>query len=281
MNNRLRILLIIIGALLVAALLRGCVATSYRIPCLWADGTLYSGERILVNRWSYGLRLPLMALWGYHRLGASPVSKNDLVVFNNPANRSTVVISRREVFIGRCLATAGDTIWVDNTFLPLPADSTKTIYNKDEEGINSLKVALRDGDGAITDTVSLMTVNADTIPPVYHPLIIPARGRVIDVHPWNRVLLCNTLLLHERRRAEIKHDTLFLDGKPVNRCRFTKDYYWVGADSTVNPGDSRLFGFVPQDHLIGKAACIWLSLDDRRGWFNGHIRWRRMFRSIR
>ncbi|MCD8293450.1 MAG: S26 family signal peptidase [Prevotellaceae bacterium] len=279
MNNRLRILLVIIGALLVAALLRGCVATSYRIPCQGMQGSLYSGERILVNRWSYGLRLPLMALWGYRRLGACPVSKNDLMVFNNPAGRSTAVISRREVFIGRCLATAGDTLWVDNTFLPLPADNIKTIGNKEE--INSLKEAVRGADGAITDTVSLMTVNADTILPAFFPLIIPARGRVIDVHPWNRVLLCNTLLLHERRRAEIKHDTLFVDGKPVNRCRFTKDYYWVGADNTVNPGDSRLFGFVPQDHLIGKAACIWLSLDDRRGWFNGHIRWKRMFRRIR
>ncbi len=239
MNRRLRIILLLIGALLVAALLRGCVATSYRIPCAGMEDSLYSGDRILVNRWSYGLRFPLMALWGYHRWRTRPVLKRDLIVFNDPADRSASLISRREVYMGRCLAAAGDTLWVDSTFLPAQADTLS------------------------------------------YPLVIPARGHSVEVHPWNRVLLCNTLLLHERRAAEIRHDTLFVDGKPVNRCRFTKDYCWVGSENAVNPGDSRLFGFVPQDHLIGKATSIWLSIDDKRGWFNGHIRWKRMFRSIR
>ena len=52
------------------------------------ENSLYRGERILVNKWSYGLRLPFMSLWGYHRWTDKPVRKDDILVFNNPANLS-------------------------------------------------------------------------------------------------------------------------------------------------------------------------------------------------
>lgn len=60
------------------------------------------------------LRLPLMALWNYHRWGDSPVEKEDIIVFNNPANLSESVISRREVFISRCIGVPGDTLLIDS-----------------------------------------------------------------------------------------------------------------------------------------------------------------------
>lgn len=97
----------IIGIILVVVLLRGCVMTSYLIPSSGMENSLFQGERILVNKWSYGLRLPLMALWNYHRWGDSPVEKEDIIVFNNPANLSESVISRREVFISRCIGVPG------------------------------------------------------------------------------------------------------------------------------------------------------------------------------
>ena len=55
------------AAVLAGVLLRTCVATSYLIPSSGMENSLYQGERILVNKWSYGLRLPLMGWWGYHR----------------------------------------------------------------------------------------------------------------------------------------------------------------------------------------------------------------------
>ena len=67
-------------------LLRGCVAIPYLIPSSGMENSLYRGERILVNKWSYGLRLPFMAWLGYHRWGDKPVRKDDIIVFNNPAN---------------------------------------------------------------------------------------------------------------------------------------------------------------------------------------------------
>ena len=103
MNKAWKITGAIIGIILVVVLLRGCVMTSYLIPSSGMENSLFQGERILVNKWSYGLRLPLMALWNYHRWADSPVQKEDIIVFNNPANLSEPVISRRETFISRCI----------------------------------------------------------------------------------------------------------------------------------------------------------------------------------
>ena len=98
--------------------------------------------------------------------------------------------------------------------------------------------------------------------------------------PWSQPLLRNTLVLHENKQAEIKNDTLYIDGKPVQHCYFTKDYYWVGANNSINLSDSRLFGFVPKDHIIGKASLIWFSKKTETGLFNGY-RWKRMWKTVR
>ena len=64
----------------------------------------------------------LMALWNYHRWGDSPVEKEDIIVFNNPANLSESVISRREVFISRCIGVPGDTLLIDSLFSVIPSE---------------------------------------------------------------------------------------------------------------------------------------------------------------
>lgn len=72
-----------------------------------------------------------------------------------------------------------------------------------------------------------------------------------------------------KKQAEIKNDTLYIEGKPVQHCYFTKDYYWVSANNSINLSDSRLFGFVPKDHIIGKASLIWFSKESETGLFGG------------
>ena len=61
---------------------------------------------------------------------------------------------------------------------------------------------------------------------------------------------------------------------------FEMDYYWMMGDNRHNSADSRCWGFVPEDHIVGKALFVWLSLDKDRGWFDGKVRWNRMFRSV-
>lgn len=301
----------VIGIILVIVLLRGCVMTSYLIPSSGMENSLFQGERILVNKWSYGLRLPFMALWNYHRWADSPVQKEDIIVFNNPANLSERVIDRREVFISRCIGVPGDTLLIDSLFSVIPSEKNapdqKFLYTyprEKEKQLDSLLALLSIQDNRLMGQDSIRNVrsfsryefylleqamngncwielldNGDAVEAL-RPLIIPGKGKAIRVYPWNRTLLRNTLVLHENKQAEIKNDTLYIEGKPAQHCYFSKDYYWVAANNSINLSDSRLFGFVPKDHIIGKASLIWFSKEKETGLFKGY-RWKRFFSPVK
>lgn len=299
-----------IGVILAVVLLRSCVATSYLIPSSGMENSLYCGERILVNKWSYGLRLPFMNAWGYHRWMEKPVRKEDIIVFNNPANLSENTIDQKEVFISRCLGVPGDTLLVDSLFSVIPSEKNapdqKFLYTyprQKECQLDSLLTILSIFPNRLLGQDSVRSVrsfsryeyylleqalaNNNWIEPVskedsievLKPLIIPGKGKPVRVYPWNITLLRNTLVLHEKKHAEIKNDTLYVEGNPVQHCYFTKDYYWVGANNSINLSDSRLFGFVPKDHIIGRASLIWFSKEKETGLFKGY-RWNRMWKGV-
>lgn len=311
MTNGWKIASAAIGVILIVVLLRGCVATSYLIPSSGMENSLYCGERILVNKWSYGLRLPFMKLVGYHRWADRPVQKEDILVFNNPANLSEPVIDRREAFISRCIGTPGDTLLIDSLFSVISSEKNapdqKFLYaypRKKEQQLDSLLaiLSIKPNDLLGQDSIKnirsfsryefylleqalngycwIEPINKEDSMETLKPLIVPGKGKVIRVYPWNMTLLRNTLVLHEKKHAEIKNDTLYIEGKPAQHCYFTKDYYWVGANNSINLSDSRLFGFVPKDHIIGKAVVIWFSKDKEKGLFSGY-RWNRIWGKVK
>ena len=299
------------GAIAVVLLLRGFAFTSCLIPSTGMENSLFQGERILVNKWSYGLRLPLMSLFSYHRWCERSVRQQDVVVFNNPAAIGQPTIDRREIYISRCIGTPGDTLLVDSLF---SVSSPEAQFNPDKKRLYSYPATKEQLITSLMQTLSitndgLMGSNDSThvrsfsryeyylleqaisdqnwIQPLTEknekelkPLIVPGKGKALRVYPWNITLLRNTLVMHEGKQAEIKNDTLYIDGKPTQHCFFTKDYYWMASNNSVNLSDSRLFGFVPQDHIIGKASLIWFSKEKGTGIFDGY-RWNRFFQSVK
>ena len=299
------------GAIAVVLLLRGFAFTSCLIPSTGMENSLFQGERILVNKWSYGLRVPLMSLFSYHRWCERSVRKQDVVVFNNPAAIGQPTIDRREIYISRCIGTPGDTLLVDSLF---SVSSPEAQFNPDKKRLYSYPATKEQLITSLMQTLSitndgLMGSNDSThvrsfsryeyylleqaisdqnwIQPLTEksekelkPLIVPGKGKALRVYPWNITLLRNTLVMHEGKQAEIKNDTLYIDGKPTQHCFFTKDYYWMASNNSVNLSDSRLFGFVPQDHIIGKASLIWFSKEKGTGIFDGY-RWNRLFQSVK
>lgn len=299
------------GAIAVVLLLRGFAFTSCLIPSTGMENSLFQGERILVNKWSYGPRVPLMSLFSYHRWCERSVRQQDVVVFNNPAAIGQPTIDRREIYISRCIGTPGDTLLVDSLF---SVSSPEAQLNPDKKRLYTYPAAKEQLITSLMQTLSitndgLMGSNDSThvrsfsryeyylleqaisdqnwIQPLTEksekelkPLIVPGKGKALRVYPWNITLLRNTLVMHEGKQAEIKNDTLYIDGKPTQHCFFTKDYYWMASNNSVNLSDSRLFGFVPQDHIIGKASLIWFSKEKGTGIFDGY-RWNRFFQSVK
>ena len=294
------------GAIAVVLLLRGFAFTSCLIPSTGMENSLFQGERILVNKWSYGLRVPLMSLFSYHRWCERSVRQQDVVVFNNPAAIGQPTIDRREIYISRCIGTPGDSLFsVSSPEAQLNPDK-KRLYTypaAKEQLITSLMQTLsitNDGLMGSNDSTHVRSFSRyeyylleqaisdqNWIQPLTEksekelkPLIVPGKGKALRVYPWNITLLRNTLVMHEGKQAEIKNDTLYIDGKPTQHCFFTKDYYWMASNNSVNLSDSRLFGFVPQDHIIGKASLIWFSKEKGTGIFDGY-RWNRFFQSVK
>ena len=213
-----------------------------------------------------------------------------------PVNRSER-LETRAVFISRCIGTPGDTLLLNQELLAVDGEvfspDSKELYvyaatSEDllKETLASLGLAdnplagyasggryirsfshyefylVSQRIGNAIEFVPFSEQNAQQIDSVsvvrqVHPFVVPAKGKTIKVYPWNVKLLCNTLLSHENRRANVQGDSLMLDGKAVSEVVFSKDYYWMASNDPVNVNDSRLFGFVPEDHLIGKAWRIW------------------------
>jgi signal peptidase I len=113
---------VLVGAAFVMWLLTCFVFSSYLILSPDMKDALLPGERVVVNKWSYGLRLPCMRWLGYFRIAASEVRKGDIVVFNNPLDVCEPVIDCRKPLIYRCLAGPGDTIAIDSCHFIVPKE---------------------------------------------------------------------------------------------------------------------------------------------------------------
>ncbi|HLT79814.1 MAG TPA: signal peptidase I [Cyclobacteriaceae bacterium] len=114
----------------------------------------------------------------------------------------------------------------------------------------------------------------------YGPLVIPAEGMTITLNDSTLALYGTTIRDYEHLEdARLEGNRLIIDGREVTEYTFKQDYYFMMGDNRHNSLDSRYWGFVPEDHIVGKAFFIWLSIDRNAGFFN-KIRWSRFFRLI-
>lgn len=210
MKSALKFVIALMVTTLLMLAFRALFFTIYTVEGHALEPTLISGDRVLVNRWSYGLRTGGGGLFKYTRwMGRQPLH-GDLVAFNFPLD-STKPVADRPVYICFCKA--------------LPGDSVTT--------------------GGTTFTV-------------------PGRNQTVRVTDSNRRLLSYLYNRYEDRKATVKDSTLYVDGRATRCASFKKDYYWMVSGQRGNFNDSRFFGLVPEDHLIGKVTMLLYSVDDTR-----------------
>ena len=305
MRSLLKTLLVAVVAVLLVKLV---AFTSCTIPSTGMENTLYRGDRVIVNRWSYGYRTPLASLFGYHRWAEAPVGRNDIVLFNRPSAEQQLQ-DGGDLFINRCVGLPGDTLRLTDELILTDADvltpDSKYIYAYPGQQEALVTQAIRQagiedntlvgydqGDylrsfslreintvkrllGPQVQFRSVQTADSDAV----HDFVVPGKGIAVRVRPWNVMLLRNTIVMHEGRRAEVKGDTLLVDGRPVASYRFSKDYYWMASNNSMSLCDSRLFGFVPKECIIGRAALVWFSKDPSEDLLSGY-RFGRFFHRI-
>jgi len=226
---------------LLVILVRLCGFSILTIPQDGEAPILLQGDRVLVNKWAYGLRRPFSKWGGYLRYRSRKAVRGDWMVFNNPAVERDALPDTSSLCVGCVLACPGDTIWMGN-----------------HGRISSTKDFSR---GCIW------------------PICVPARGTHVRVTPWTAPLYALIIQRHEGLDVSILNDSIAIDGHLVNFFRFQRDYYWVISGNEDNFFDSRTFGFVPAEFVLGKITTVLYSIDPQNTRFH---RWRRerMFRSV-
>ena len=249
-----------------AFLLKMFVVEAFRIPSASMERTLLVGDYVLVSKLAYGLRtprrLPLTATAAsalkVALLGA--VNRGDVIVFDYPGAPNGGMTKARIPFVKRCVGLPGDTIQI-------------------REGcvvVNGTAVRFPPGAGQESNTNDAW----------WGPVVVPRAGMRIDldaetVEDWRRVLE------QEGHTAAIAGDgSVLLDGRPAQSYTIGQDYYFVLGDNRGNSLDSRHWGFVPGDHVIGRAVLVYWSWDPRVPAGSlpdafGRVRWNRVGTLIR
>lgn len=108
----------------------------------------------------------------------------------------------------------------------------------------------------------------------FGPLYIPGKGDTIDLNLEILPLYKHLITHYEGHTVSVNGNQVLIDGTPTNSYTFEKDYYWMMGDNRHNSQDSRVWGFVPFDHVVGKPVFIWMS------WGDGKPRWDRWFTTV-
>jgi signal peptidase I len=114
----------------------------------------------------------------------------------------------------------------------------------------------------------------------FGPLTVPKAGVTIQLDEKNIATYKNAITIYDgNKNAKYENGKILIDGKEITSYTFKQDYYFMMGDNRHGSDDSRFWGFVPADHIVGKAVFIWMSID-KEGSFLNKIRWNRLFRII-
>lgn len=377
-----------IFAIVAATLIRTFIFEAYTIPTGSMEKTLLVNDFLFVSKLSYGPRLPNTPLAvpfvhhslpgssarsyseaiyiPYRRWFASPVKRNDVVVFNFPAGDTVInkpgfqsevpyyqvireiangnveegrrmvlsnpeqfpliirPVDKRENYIKRCVAVAGDTLEIRNGIIyvngqqgllppksqisytvvtngqPLDEDVMREEYDLDVYDLDKKEAVPTGNPNEYTmlltnEAKDKMLKNglAKSITPIlnapyqvypydtshrwnednFGPIWIPKKGATLTLTPQNYTVYERPIRVYEHNKLEMRDGKFFINDQETNQYTFKMDYYWLMGDNRHSSQDSRFWGFVPEDHVVGEAWLIWMS-------YGKGIRWNRLFRTI-
>ena len=113
----------------------------------------------------------------------------------------------------------------------------------------------------------------------YGPIYIPRKGATVAITMENLPIYERIIRNHEKNTLEVKDSVIYINNNVANTYTFKMNYYWLMGDNRHNSADSRFWGFVPEDHVVGKPIFVWLSLDKDAS-FVEKVRWDRLFKLV-
>ena len=114
----------------------------------------------------------------------------------------------------------------------------------------------------------------------FGPIIVPAAGKTVNISTENLPIYRGIIERYENNKLTVVDGEIYINDKAATTYTFDMDYFWMMGDNRHNSADSRFWGFVPENHIVGKALFVWMSWDTRGKGLN-KIRWNRLFSSVK
>jgi signal peptidase I len=247
----------ILGAIVVVMIINGLAVASFVVPTGSMENTVMTGDFLFVNKFVYGPSTPQVVpffnvpLPFYRFPGVKNPEKGDVIVFIFPGNRDEVKSAEFQYYLKRCVATAGDVleirnkkVFVNNKELPLA-----------KHGVYDLTIPATGSDKWQTFPNGKNFSRDD-----YGPIRIPKKGDLIAINPDN---LREWLIFIKREGHDVTSNgySVFIDGKPSTNYKVQRDYCFGMGDNRDHSLDSRYWGFIPYENVVGTPMVVYWSWD--------------------
>jgi signal peptidase I len=245
----------LVGAIVMVMILNGLLIASFVVPTGSMENTVMTGDFLFVNKFVYGPSTPQMIplvnvpLPYYRFPGLRQPQKGDVIVFVFPGNREEAKPQEFQYYLKRCVATAGDVLEIRNKQLfvngqvaPMPT-----------EGKFGPPASMTPDDHLMTFPEGKNFTRDN-----YGPLRVPKKGDVVKLTPENfdewRVFM-----RREGHDVRIEGTAIFVDNKPATQYTVQRDYCFGMGDNRDNSLDSRYWGFVPVENVVGTPLIVYWS----------------------
>ncbi len=247
----------IVSAIIIVMFINGALVANFVVPTGSMENTVLPGDFLVVNRFIYGPSTPqiipfLNTPLPFIKLPPlKQVKRGDVIVFIFPGYRDQVEPDEFQYYLKRCVALGGDTIlirnkklYINGKFVPLPP-----------HGKIDPRLPAPPGDEFRTFPPG-MGFTRDN----YGPLVVPKAGDTIRISVQN-IRQWNIFIQREGHSVAVQNGTVLIDGKPADFYVVERDYCFAMGDNRDQSLDSRYWGFVPIDNIVGEPVFVYWSWD--------------------
>jgi signal peptidase I len=272
--------LFLIFAIVFAVALRVFLLASFLIPTGSMSPTIIPGDFIFVNKMIPGPRI--FKSWDFLRngdfsmkrlKGYRKVRRNEVIVFNFPySNHHRLELDFNVFYAKRCIAIPGDTFFIDNGIYRVKNLPDTLGYYPGQNQLSKMKPQNFPPHiyKCYPDTVYGWNILN------FGPLYIPGENDTVAIDSMNIRLYRKLIEYETQQSVDVTDGQVFIAGRPANKYVFKQNYYFVAGDYVRDSRDSRYWGLLPEDHIVGKAFIIWKSKNRQ----TGKWQWKRFFKTL-
>jgi signal peptidase I len=227
------VIVVVFFTLLFATGLKSCIIDAFKIPTASMEPTLAVGDYLLVNKFIFGGRTPekflFISIPSFRLPAVRSVRRGDVILFDFPGEPNEVLSVRNLFLVKRCIGLPGDTIDVTNGNVR----------------VNGFRMDFFDH--AVNDAASV---------------IVPKKGMKIPLDS-STIGRWKIFIMREGSSVDITNGTILIDQQEAGFYTVKRDYYFALGDNINDSADSRAWGFIPEENIVGRAMMVYFSKNEQ------------------